>query len=80
MWRTATRVIWWVFVTERPRSVTDALAIAALAGLAVAGALALSWPWVSTEVPRAIATGWTVVQTQVGAWLRAVAVALPIPG
>ncbi len=53
------------------------LALAALVGLAALGALALAWPWLSEEAPRAVAAGWGVVQTTVAEWLGRLWAALP---
>src|SRR5437762_209999 len=51
------RAFWWVVVYERPTSAGDYAAMLGLLLLLGLGALALSWPWVSTELPRTLAAG-----------------------
>jgi hypothetical protein len=77
MWRTMGRACWWLVATERPSQAADYLAILALVGLAVSGALAIAWPWVSDEAPRLLATGVAVVNAAIDAWLKRLLESLP---
>ena len=79
MFHDVNRAVWWVIAYERPRWVGDYVGMLALVGLAVFGAMALAWPWLSTEAPRMIAAGWAVVQATVAAWLAWLWSALPKP-
>lgn len=68
MWRMVGRAAWWVIAYDRPTWRGDYLAILALLGLLLLGAVALSWPWLVEEVPRTLAAGLAVVR----GWLAAV--------
>jgi hypothetical protein len=50
-------VFWWVVAVDRPTWAGDYAAMIGLLLLLVLGAVALSWPWLSEEVPRAVAAG-----------------------
>ena len=39
-------------------------------GLVLVGAIALAWPWLSEDVPRAIAAELALVQALLAEWLR----------
>jgi len=65
---------------ERPSSTGGYIAIVSLLAMLALGALALSWPWISTEVPRAIVTGLGVVRAAVASWIEQAAAWLPRPG
>ena len=71
------RAFWWVVTVDRPRWLGDYLALAMLPTLLLLGALALAWPWVSAEVPRALAAGLAVVQATLAAWLKQLLTSLP---
>ena len=71
------RAFWWVVVYERPTSAGDYAAMLGLLLLLGLGALALSWPWVSTELPRTLAAGLAVVEATLEAWARQLAATLP---
>jgi hypothetical protein len=70
------RLFWWIVAYERPTWVGDYLAILTLVLLLLLGALALSWSWLSEEVPRALAARLAGAQEAVAAWARHVAASL----
>ena len=70
----------WIIFYERPPWTRDYALTASLMALVAVGALAMSWPWVSTEVPRAMSIGLNVVQTTIASWLSQLAMSLPHPG
>jgi len=74
--RAAGQFLCWILFVRRPSSSGDFLAILGLVALLGLGALALSWPWVSTEVPRAIGTGFAIVRATVATWLGQLAAML----
>jgi hypothetical protein len=74
------RAFWWVLAYERPASAGDYAAIFGLLLLLGLGALALSWPWFSTELARTLAAGLRVVEAAAAAWGRELAAALARSG
>jgi hypothetical protein len=63
------RLFWWLIATERPRGAADHAALAAPFILLVLGALALSWPWVWEQAPRAVAETAAAVWTTIASSL-----------
>ena len=70
MVRSPGRAIWWILASWRPATAGQLGALAALLGLLLIGAVALAWPWLTEDAPRAIAAGLTLVQNQLADWLR----------
>src|SRR4051794_40149357 len=64
------RIVWWILAGRHPATGGQRGALAALLGLVLLGALALAWPWLSEDVPRAVAAGLALVQAQLAEWLR----------
>ena len=64
------RIVWWILASRRPASGGQLGALAALLGLVLLGAIALAWPWLSEDVPRAVATQLAQVQALLAEWLR----------
>jgi hypothetical protein len=77
MLRGVGRALWWVVAAERPSWAGEYAAMLALPALLALGALALAWPWVSVEAPRALAAGLAVVQATLSEWARQLWAALP---
>lgn len=74
------RAFWWLIAYERPAGPGDYAAMLGLLALLGLGALALSWPWLSTELPRTLTAGLRVVEITLAAWGRQLAAALARSG
>jgi hypothetical protein len=59
-------VFWWVVAVDKPTWPADYAALSGLLLLLVLGGMALSWPWLSEEIPRAVVAGLSAVTT----WAR----------
>jgi hypothetical protein len=68
--------IWWLVAYERPRGWLDVTLVLALFLLAALGAVALSWPWLSDELSRALAQLLTALATGFDVAIRTVQRAL----
>jgi hypothetical protein len=64
------RIVWWILAGRHPASGGQRRALVALLGLVLLGAIALAWPWLSEDVPRAVGAGLALVQAQLAEWLR----------
>ncbi len=64
------RIVWWIFAGRHPATSGQQAALATLLGLALLGAFAFAWPWLSEEVPRAVGAGLALVQALLTELLR----------
>lgn len=62
MWRGLERAFWWLVAYERPRGRGDYAALVAFVGLALLGAVVVTWPWLIELLWRGLATGWALLQ------------------
>ncbi len=59
-------MFWWVVAVDQPTWAGDYAAVIGLLILLALGGMALSWPWLSEELSRAVAAGLSAVM----AWVR----------
>ena len=67
----------WVLASRRPASGGQLGALTALLGLVLIGGIALAWPWLTEDAPRAVVAGLALVQAQLADWLRLLVARLP---
>jgi hypothetical protein len=79
MFKTAARVVGWIFISDPPRTRLDVAALVALPLLVLLGLAALAWPWLTDEAPRAVVAGYTTVVAWIAALLQRIASHLPRP-
>ena len=74
------RLLRWLLVSRSPRDRAELALLLSLPLLALLGALALSWPWLTTEAPRLLAAGFEVARAWLADLLGRLLEALPRPG